>query len=235
MTDEQLAKQSADRLWSDDGEPNGFESDLGYSKLERALSSTLRGEPPNYQLHFLFRVQALAADAREEHTRTCNVTDKTKCPQNIYYFQVDRLVRQRIIKINPNYDRQSLNSELVNKTLVQFKDFPIARDRFQIALDKFIQGGDDRSIVDDMRLALELFLREKLGNTLSVEKQIPVLGLFLKDKGASPEIMNMFIKLVDGYMKYQNENVKHGDKLKRDEVELMINLTLTFINFIVIK
>lgn len=235
MTDEQLAKQSADRFWSSEGGPNGFESDLGYSKLERALSSTLRSEPANYQLHFLFRLQALAADAREEHTKTCNATDKTKCVENIYYFQVDRLARQRIIKINPNYDRQSLNSELVNKTLVQFKDFPIARNRFEIALQKFIQGGDDRSIVDDMRLALELFLREKLGNSLSVEKQIPVLGLFLKDKGSSPEIMNMFIKLVDGYMKYQNENVKHGDKLKRDEVELIINLTLTFINFIVVK
>jgi len=47
--------------------------------------------------------------------------------------------------------------------------------------------------------------------------------------------MNMFDKLITGYMAYQNEYVKHNDKIKRDEVELLINLTLTFISFIMNK
>lgn len=42
----------------------------------------------------------------------------------------------------------------------------------------------------------------------------------------------MFVLLKDYFTKYQNEYVKHNDKVNKLEIELMLNLTSTFINFL---
>jgi len=73
-----------------------------------------------------------------------------------------------------------------------------------------------RNLLDDLRLALELLLKTLLGKDKSLENQIPFLGEFIKKRGGSPELANMFVKLVDYYTKYQNTYVKHDDgSLKR--------------------
>ncbi len=44
------------------------------------------------------------------------------------------------------------------------------------ALEKYRGGVFERNVLDDLRLALELLLREVLGNDRSLENQIPLLG-----------------------------------------------------------
>ncbi len=234
MSEEQLANHDADEFWS--YKNGGGLIDSGYSSLEDEIDSKIQREPINYQLQFLYRLQSIASLEFEEHFKICpEKLNPVQCPTNVYYFKVGRLVKQKIQKLNPNYDRQDLNTELVNKTLLSFQSFSDAVKPFNVALQTFSEGGDDRQVVDGMRVAFEIFLKRKLKNEKSLENQKSDLGTLLKNKGTSPEIMNMFDKLIVGYTAYQNEYVKHNDSIKRDEVELLINLTLTFISFIVNK
>jgi hypothetical protein len=234
MSEEQLAQHDADEFWN--YKEGGDLIDYGFSGLEYEIDSKIRRETVNYKLQFLYRLQSICSSELEEHLKRCSYkATPQRCPENVYYFKVGRLLNQKIQEIHPNYDRQSLNIELVNKTLLSFNDFPEASKPFNVALQTFKEGGDDRQVVDGMRLAFEIFLKKKLKNEKSIENQRSDLGNLLKNTGTSPEIMNMFDKLINGYTSYQNEYVKHNDKIKRDEVELLINLTLTFISFILNK
>jgi hypothetical protein len=89
------------------------------------------------------------------------------------------------------------------------------------------------NVLDDMRLSLELLLKAVLGNEKSLENQIPQLGGFIKEKGGSSELANMFQKLVDYYAKYQNSYVKHDDAVIEEEVEFVIELTSSFMKHLV--
>jgi hypothetical protein len=83
--------------------------------------------------------------------------------------------------------------------------------------------------LDDLRLALEKLVQEILGNSRSLENQIPGIGQFVKDRGGSPELSNMFGKLVDYYCKYQNTYVKHDDAVIEEEVEFIVDITAAFL------
>jgi DNA-directed RNA polymerase subunit RPC12/RpoP len=124
-----------------------------------------------------------------------------------------------------------LNSKLINETRNILHKHPKAEKLFNTALDKYSKGVYERNLLDDMRLALELFLKSVLDNSKSLENQKSAIGKFQKEKDASPELSNMFIKLVDYYAKYHNSNIKHNDNVKKNEIGLLINLTSSFIMY----
>ena len=80
-------------------------------------------------------------------------------------------------------------------------------------------------IVDD-----SLMIHTMLKKTL--ENQVPFLGKYQKDKGISSEITNTFLRLIEIFGKYQNNYVKHHDKVKHSEIEFIFNLTNTFYRFL---
>ena len=84
------------------------------------------------------------------------------------------------------------------KTKVQGKldSCPEAKKLFNQALEKCNRGGYERNALDDIRLSLELFLKQKLGNNLSLENQIKNIGKYQKEKGRSAEFTNMFKSLL---------------------------------------
>ena len=84
-----------------------------------------------------------------------------------------------------------------------------------------------------MRLALELLLNAILGNDKSLENQIPMIGAFIKQRGGSSELSNMFVKLIDYYTKYQNSYVKHDDAVIEEEVEFILELTSSFMKHVI--
>lgn len=99
---------------------------------------------------------------------------------------------------------------------------------FNEAIDKYKQKTYLRNVLDDMRLALELFLKEILNNQKSLENQLSEIGNFQKGKGKSQEFINMFKQLLDYYAKYQNKYVKHDDAVKPEEIDFVIELTTLF-------
>jgi hypothetical protein len=104
---------------------------------------------------------------------------------------------------------------------------------FNEALQKHDHGIFRRNTLDDLRLALELLLRSLFGNGKSLENQIPAIGVFVQDRGGSPELANIFQKLVDYFSKYQNTYVKHDDAVIAGEVEFAFELASSFMKHLI--
>ena len=73
-------------------------------------------------------------------------------------------------------------------------------------------------------------MQDLLGNNRSLENQTSQIGRFVKARGGSPEFTNMFVKLLDYYMKYQ---MKHDDAVIEEEIEFLFELTSSFMKHVV--
>ena len=116
----------------------------------------------------------------------------------------------------------------IKETQVWLTNYPAVRKIYNKAIEKYSQRIYQRNVLDDMRLALETFLREMLGNQKSLENQLAEVGKYQKDKGLSTEFISMFNRLLDYYSKYQNNYVKHNDAVKHSEIDFVIHLTTLF-------
>jgi len=131
--------------------------------------------------------------------------------------------------------RHILGSEIVKETQHWLSAYKKSFELYNSALDKFNNRIYQRNLIDDLRLSLELLLKELLNNDKPLEKQISDVGQFQKNKGISPETTNMFNTLLDYYGKYQNKYAKHDDNVNEKEIEFIIDLTSTFMKFITKK
>lgn len=116
-------------------------------------------------------------------------------------------------------------SDRYQETRVSLIDYPDALKLFNDALKKINIPESHRNCLDDLRLCLELLLKSKLKNSKSIENQTAPLGKYLKEKGGSSEMNNLFHKILEFYGNYQNSHIKHNDAVKPNEVKLIINLS----------
>jgi hypothetical protein len=185
------------------------------------------------KLIFLYKVHNLRREYLVGHRKKCtslNCREDAEVSKELYFLE------KEIKSLNPSFEfsiiRPNINVDLVRKNLVDLADYPIAGRMYQSALDKLNEGNFTRNLIDDLRLSIELLLKAILKNENSLENQTSNLGLYLKDKDVSSELRNMFTKLLDYYSKYQNEYVKHDNAIKEQEVDLVINLSSSFIRFL---
>jgi hypothetical protein len=132
-----------------------------------------------------------------------------------------------------NEPEKELDLSLVEETKHWLQAFPPSLKLYEQAKVKYDAGIYQRNLLDDLRLALELLLKDVLGSQKSLENLIPQVGALLKDKGGSPQFANMFEKLVDYYTKYNNASVKHADAVKEEEIEFVFEITSSFMKHIV--
>lgn len=125
-----------------------------------------------------------------------------------------------------------LDEKLVNDNLDWLSAHPKSYDCFKKALSEIGIVGKEREVVDNLRLSLELLMKDVLGNRKSLENQKTDIGKFLKSKGVSSEISKMFWQLLDYYSKYQNDKAKHNIAVPSEEVEFILYLTGTIIRFL---
>ena len=90
-------------------------------------------------------------------------------------------------------------------------------------------------MLDDLRLSYELLLKAILSNNKSLENQDAELGKYLKEQDVSNECRNMFQTLNNYFRNYNNTYIKHNDKVQTKEVDLIVNLTSSLINFVINK
>lgn len=126
-----------------------------------------------------------------------------------------------------------VNEELIEQTRHWLGAFPEILELFNQALSKYTADIFTRNLLDDLRLSLEKLVQSILGNLKSLENQVPIVGSFVKGRGGSPELSNMFVKLIDYYCKYQNTYIKHDDAVIEEEVEFIIEITAAFMKHFV--
>lgn len=116
-----------------------------------------------------------------------------------------------------------------HETQVALVNYPSALSLFNKALQKRNDESLSRNCLDDLRLCLEIFLKEKLKNKKSLENQVAALGQYLKTKGENNQVTELLHKVLDFYSKFQNENVKHNDNVKKRDVNFILKLTSSLI------
>lgn len=126
-----------------------------------------------------------------------------------------------------------LNQAVLEETKHWLSSFPKSLGLYSQAQGKLSNGLFDRNVLDDLRLAIETLLHELLGNHKSLENQIQPLGVFIKDRDGSPELANMFLKLIEYYAKYQNTYVKHDAAVIEQEVLFIFEISSCFIRHLV--
>lgn len=146
-------------------------------------------------------------------------------------------VKLKLITRFHHLDQEPTQNEATPKLIEETKHwlsfFPDALRLYEAALQKHAHGLFHRNVLDDMRLSLEKLVQEIVGNQKSLENQQSHIGTFIKDKGGSPELTNMLLKLFDYYGKYQNTYVKHDDAVREDEVVFLIEITSSFMKHMV--
>jgi hypothetical protein len=128
-----------------------------------------------------------------------------------------------------------LDEKLVDDNLDWLLQYSKSYDAFKSALLKVGKKGEERNIVDGLRLSLELLIKDILKNKKSLEKQQNEIGIYLKSKNVSVEIANLFWTVLDYYSKYQNNRAKHDDVVAVDEVEFILFLTGVLMRFLLTK
>lgn len=126
-----------------------------------------------------------------------------------------------------------IDAVLIQRTQHWLGPFPEVLEVYNQAVQKHENRIFLRNVLDDLRLGLEILLKSIFQNDKSLEKQISLLGDFIQQRGGSRELVNMFVKLVDYYAKYQNSYVKHDDAVVEEEVEFIFELTSSFMKHIV--
>lgn len=101
---------------------------------------------------------------------------------------------------------------------------------YEEAMNNISAGGSSRSTLDDVRLSLERYLQEVVGNKFTLEKQASSLKQYLKSKGATPEIITSITQSLVSFYKYQDNNVKHDSNVKDEDVGYFLNLANAIIS-----
>lgn len=193
-------------------------------ELSSALSASPQDEECLYDL--LNRANALygdyvheIAEQREEimqfHgllSRNCNA--------------ILALLQRELIKQTDNFE-----AGIMPLTYSQLSVCPAAQAVYKSGIAKYAEKKFDRNVLDDMRLSLELLVKQILGNGKSLENQTSELGTKLGSYHT--ELRNLVIKTVDYLCKYQNQYVKHNDAVNPEEIDYIIEQTSATINFLI--
>lgn len=124
------------------------------------------------------------------------------------------------------------NQPTVTEVLEWIDLYPDAAKAYRSALKKLSNKEDTRNAIDDMRLALESLIRDIMGTTKTLENQIQPIGSALKNKGVLPQAVTLVTTMLNHYAKYQNDNVKHHDKVDVNDSELIVNMTAIIMKYI---
>lgn len=123
---------------------------------------------------------------------------------------------------------------VVSENLAMLSKFSKSLKTYKLAVDSFSKRENERHIADNLRLAIELLLKDVLSSDKNLDNQKSELGVFLKSIGYSNELRNIFNTQLAILGKYQNENVKHNDKVNINELDFVFHFSSTIIRAILI-
>lgn len=153
------------------------------------------------------------------------------------FFEGNEKVKDLKIKLYTRYGNLSTEkitkTELITDTKHWLEICPQSLEQYNNALAKYEGGIFERNTLDDMRLSFELLVKYIINNEKSLENNIAELGKKLKDADTSVELRNMFGKIIKYYTDFQNDHVKHNDRINENEIEFIIELTSVVMKFLI--
>jgi hypothetical protein len=157
--------------------------------------------------------------------------EELKAHQNVKDLKIKLMSRYG--HLNPEHESDKINEALVEETRHWLNDYPEVLRVYEDALGKYEAGIYQRNLLDDLRLCLELLLKNLLINSKSLENQLPLLMSFAEKSSVSAEMRNMLLKLIDYYSKYHNSYIKHNDEVRESEIEIIMEMTCSFMKFLI--
>lgn len=126
-------------------------------------------------------------------------------------------------------------SEIVVKAQHWLEGYTKSKELYDSALTKIEEKQFERNALDDMRLSFELLIKEILRNNKSLENNISEIGKVLSEEQVNPQFRNVITTIITYYTKYQNDFIKHDDRVNEDELLFVVELTSILMKFIILK
>ncbi len=180
-----------------------------------------------------------AFDAAQQYQIIYELCDRVSTNANATFEQKSSSSQLKLTLLSRYYQFANQTTSTNQKPAVVtevrhwLSEFPSARKIYDEGLQKHSNGVFTRNALDDLRLSLEELLRQLLNNDKSLENQISLVGIYIKERKGSTELANMFIKLIDYYSKYQNTYVKHDDAVPTTEVDFILEITSSFMKHLI--
>ncbi|MDY0210631.1 MAG: hypothetical protein RBQ91_04405 [Acholeplasma sp.] len=139
-----------------------------------------------------------------------------------------------LIKDNAfDYEDSDEHDQETFKTTSHFLEaYTASHSQYVSAYQKITAKIHERNALDDLRLSLELLVKDLLNNNRSLENNVAELGKKLKEKGITGEINTLFNRVINFYTTYQNEYVKHNDAVEPNNVEFIFDITSSMLKYL---
>ena len=213
-----------------DDKPNVFDT-FEHKELYKKLSKLDLNHNDDYILFLWFLEETLNYNF-ENYVSKNDLVTKISAALNLSNAKVKILKNGNIYELYPT-NIELLDEHLIFDNLNWLNNYPKAEEHFSKAVKLEIIEENFRTIVDELRLSLELLLQQLFSNQKSLENQKSELGKYLKENNIANEINSMYVKLFDLYTLYNNHNAKHNDEIERLEISYITYLTGTFISLLV--
>lgn len=128
---------------------------------------------------------------------------------------------------------KELDDALISQPLEWLKSYPKAHKTFCIALRQYSDGIYIRDVADNLRKALEEFLREFLENDCDLNKNKREVEAYLKSENADSQLIQMLGSLLTHYYLLNNGIAKHNDKTDARYLEFLLYQTGLFIRMLI--
>lgn len=129
---------------------------------------------------------------------------------------------------------EELDDALVSEPLDWLKEYPLSHKTFCIALKQYSDGIYIRDVADNLRKALEEFLREFLGNNNDFNKNKKEVENYLKSQSVDSHLITILCSLLNHYYLLNNEIAKHNDKMDKKYLEYLLYQTGIFIRTLIV-
>ena len=156
---------------------------------------------------------------------------KTEVANALEYWKLPYVLCDNII-IPKGADE--LDKALVFSVAVWLNKYPVAQKSFTQALQQYYDNDPPRDIADNLRKSFEDFLKEFFGNKKNLDKNINVVGTYLKDNGINEEIRCMFTTLISHYKTLNDKTAKHHDDTNKNSIEFLLYQTGVFMRCLII-
>jgi hypothetical protein len=175
----------------------------------------------------------LAFSPKQQYSLLLDLCDQPYFADNHKVKDLKIKLISRYGHLSSNNDPNKINESLLEETAHWLNPYAESKKIYDQALLKYNNRIFERNLLDDLRLSLELLLKSILRNQKSMENQTAEIGQFIQSRNGSKELNNMFLKLIDYYAKYHNTYVKHNDLVIENEIEIIFEMTSSFMKFLI--